>query len=80
MYFTIYMRWILCPLSLYTWANLNHTLCGIENDPFYAIFNLDENYYGLAEIYLMLCCYLGIALNFIVVGLLSRLLCIVQDK
>jgi hypothetical protein len=35
LYFTTYMRWVLCPMSLYTWANLNHTLCGVDNDPFF---------------------------------------------
>lgn len=38
MFFTIYMRWVLCPVSLYTWANLNHTLCGVGNDPFFKHF------------------------------------------
>jgi len=36
--FTLYERWILLPMSLLTWANLNHSLCGVHNDPFYEMF------------------------------------------
>lgn len=36
--FTLYERWVLMPVSLLTWANLNHSLCGVHNDPFYEIF------------------------------------------
>jgi hypothetical protein len=66
MLFTIYMRWVLCPVSLYTWANLNHTLCGVGNDPFFKQFFPNETYYLWAEFYLMFSCYVGIILNLII--------------
>ena len=73
MFFTIYMRWFLCPISLYTWANLNHTLCGVSNDPFFALIN-DESYYFWAELYLMFSCYVGIYLNLVIIYIVSTLL------
>ena len=51
--FSLYMRLFLIPLSAITWANLNHGLCGVDNDPFYAFFNLGKWFYVFAEVYLM---------------------------
>jgi hypothetical protein len=48
------MRFFLTPLSRLTWANLNHTLCGIDNDPWREYFELKEYYYFWAEFYLLL--------------------------
>lgn len=50
--FTLYMRLFLAPVSALTWANLNHTLCGIDNDPWRKHFKLEEYYYFWAEFYL----------------------------
>ena len=36
--FCLYMRLFLTPLAHISWANLNHTLCGVDNDPFFATF------------------------------------------
>merc|ERR1712051_668366 len=61
--FCLYMRWILTPLSQLTWANLNHTLCGVDNDPFYRTFDLGYSYYLLADIYLLGGCIVTILVN-----------------
>ena len=34
MYFIFYMRFVLTPVSMLTWANLNHNLCAAETDLF----------------------------------------------
>lgn len=52
--FTTYMRVVLTPISALTWANLNHTLCGIDTDPWRKAFNLQEYFYFWAEFYLSL--------------------------
>lgn len=52
--FSLYMRLFLTPMSALTWANLNHTLCGIDNDPWRTHFNLGEYYFFWAEFYLSL--------------------------
>ncbi len=52
--FTVYMRFFLTPLSAMTWANLNHTLCGIDNDPWRTYFNLGKYFFFWAEFYLFL--------------------------
>jgi hypothetical protein len=67
LYFTTYMRWLLMPLSAYTWANLNHTLCGVDNDPFFKHFNLGWTYYFWADFYLLFSCWVGWLLNFLIV-------------
>ena len=53
-FFTIYMRYFLTPMSAMTWANLNHTLCGIDNDPWRVTFGMHKYFYFWAEFYLML--------------------------
>lgn len=52
--FTLYMRFFLTPVSGITWANLNHTLCGVDNDPWRKYFQMGKYYYLWAE------CYLGL--------------------
>jgi len=52
--FSVYNRFILTPISHLTWANINHTLCSVENDVFKTTFNLGEYYYFWAEFYLFL--------------------------
>lgn len=61
-FFTIYMRFFLTPMSNWTWANLNHTLWGIDNDPWRTTFNLKEYYYFWAEFYLCLGAITGASL------------------
>ena len=64
--FCAYMRWVLTPLSQLTWANLNHTLCGVGNDPFYEHLDLGYTYYFWADFYLLFSCYVGLVLNFVI--------------
>lgn len=63
MFFAFHMRWVLMPLSRITWANLNHTLCGVKNDPFYVYLELGEHYYLCGDLYLMLGCFVGHCIN-----------------
>lgn len=76
--FVMYMRWVLTPLSLLTWANLNHTLCGVDNDPIYVIFELGETYYMWADVYLGAACYLALGANLAICYIVKRL--ILGDK
>jgi len=46
------MRYFLTPLSAISWANLNHTLCGIDNDPWRVLFGMHKYFYFWAEGYL----------------------------
>ena len=55
-YFCLYQRYILYPMSLYTWANLNFTLCGHPKDPFRLY--IDKYYIIFSEIYLSFGSYL----------------------
>lgn len=50
--FVIYMRYFLTPLGALTWANLNHTLCGIENDPWREYFGMHKYFFFWADFYL----------------------------
>jgi hypothetical protein len=46
------MRFVLTPIAEITWANLNHTLCSLPNDPFDSFFGMGKWYFLWAEIYL----------------------------
>lgn len=61
MLFTFYMRFLLTPLSALTWANLNHTLCGIDNDPWREAFGMHKYFYYWADFYLILA---SVTINF----------------
>lgn len=50
--FSVYLRYFLTPLSAMSWANLNHTLCGIDNDPWRVYFGMHKYFYFWAEVYL----------------------------
>eukprot|EP00347_Sterkiella_histriomuscorum_P003746 403363105 len=52
--FSIYMRYFLTPISAMTWANLNHTLCGIDNDPWRVTFGMHKYFFFWADGYLQL--------------------------
>ena len=52
--FTLYMRYFLTPISAMTWVNLNHTLCGIDNDPWRVAFGMHKYFYFWADGYLIL--------------------------
>lgn len=64
--FSIYERYVLMPISVSTWANLNHALCGIDNDPFFAYFELGEWYYFWSDAYLLFSCMVGYVLNYLI--------------
>lgn len=61
--FSMYMRYFLTPLAAMTWANLNHTLCGIDNDPWRRLFGMHKYYYFWSEAYLMLTSTLALFCN-----------------
>ena len=71
--FVVYMRYVLTPLSMLTWANLNHSLCGVGNDPFYAFLDLGESYYFWADLYLLFTSMVGNAINIAIVTLVLKL-------
>ena len=73
--FVIYMRWFLSPMALYTWANLNHTLCGTSSDPFYVIFDTGKCYWPLAELYLGLIVVVVFIGNFVICYIVKRVIC-----
>lgn len=52
--FTLYNRYFLAVLSYFSWANLNHTLCSVDNDPWKKAFNMGNYYYFWADFYLFL--------------------------
>jgi len=65
--FSLYMRYVLMPISALTWANLNHTLCGVDNDPFYKMFDLGKWYYIWSDLYLLGSCCVGYLLNYVII-------------
>ena len=62
--FHVYMRWILTPIAVLTWANLNHSLCGTDTDPAYYHLGLGKWYYLWGEIYLFILQAVFFLLNF----------------
>ena len=78
--FTIYMRYVLTPLSVATWANLNHALCGVDNDPFFKHFDLGEWYYLWAELYLLFSSMVGQVLNYAIIYIVLSFMRPTPDK
>ena len=76
--FSAYMRFFLTPISLMTWANLNHTLCGTDSDPVWYLFGLGKWYYPIAEIYLGAFATLAILGNYAICWVVKRV--ILGDK
>lgn len=60
------------PVSVLTWANLNHGLCGHHSDPLYSAFELGRWYWLWAEVYLSLACLIGYGYNLLVISLVHR--------
>jgi len=52
MAFTLHLRYVLTPTSAMTWANLNHSLCTVDNDPWREYFMMHNYFYYWAEVYL----------------------------
>lgn len=72
MLFSMYMRLFLTPISLMTWANLNHTLCGTDSDPVWRLFELGKWYYPLAEVYLGAAAMAAMAGDFAICYIVKR--------
>ena len=72
MTFNIYMRYILMGFSRLTWANLNHTLCGLKSDIFYTHFELGESYFLYGDIYVFLLCMSGYLINTVIVTVVLK--------
>ena len=71
--FAVYMRYVLTPLSQLTWANLNHSLCGVGNDPFYEHFNLGYTYFFWADFYLLFGLVSATVTNFVICWVFKKL-------
>jgi hypothetical protein len=68
-------------MSLLTWANLNHGLCGHHSDPVYVLLGLGKWYWLVAEIYLILASLLfGYGINFLVISAVHKVLKLVNSK
>lgn len=52
MAFTLHLRYVLTPTSAMTWANLNHSLCTVDNDPWREYFIMHNYFFYWAEVYL----------------------------
>ena len=79
--FCLYMRYFLSPLAMLFWANLNHTLCGVSNDPFFAYFDMGKWYLFWADFYLLFSAYVGIILNFTICYIVKNwILCQNSEK
>lgn len=76
--FSFYMRYVLMPVSALTWANLNHTLCGVDNDPFYKAFDLGKSFYFWSELYLLFSCCVGYLVNYVIITTAFYLLSILN--
>ena len=72
--FCLYMKVVLTPMAVYTWSNLNHTLCGVDNDPFFKFFEMGQWYYLWSDLYLLFSCYVGLALNYVICFLVKIVL------
>ena len=73
--FSFYMRPYLTPISHFTWANLNHCLCGTDTDPFYVHLNLGKWYFFIGEFYLGFLGFVFFWLNFVICYLVKRIIC-----
>ena len=73
--FVVYMRYFLTPLALITWTNLNHSLCGVDNDPFFAAFDLGKWYYLWADFYLLGGCFVATYVNYSICFVFKKLFC-----
>ena len=70
--FSFYMRLFLMPISVMTWANLNHALCGTDSDPIWRIFGLGKWYYLVAEGYLGAAAFAAMIGNYAICYVVKR--------
>ena len=78
--FSIYMRYFLTPLSALTWANLNHTLCGVDNDPWRVTFGMHKYFYFWADAYLNFTSHVFASLTMLVAIILQKVFCCGNKK
>lgn len=63
------------PVSILTWANLNHSLCGHHSDPVYEHLELGRWYWLAAELYLLIASLLlGFGGNLLLISMVHSLL------
>lgn len=72
--FSFYMRLVLTPVALISWANLNHTLCGTDSDPIWYLLDLGKWYYLAAEVYLGAAAFAFILVNFSIAYVCKRVI------
>ena len=73
--FSLYERYVLMPIGILTWANLNHSLCGHHSDPFYEHFNLGRWYWLWAELYLLVASLgIGFGINLMLISIAHTIL------
>ena len=72
--FVLYMRYFLTPMSELTWANLNHTLCGIDTDPWRVHFGMHKYFYYWADFYLLLASYTTYYMNVFLLQIIKRVI------
>lgn len=69
------------PVSILTWANLNHSLCGHHSDPVYELLQLGRWYWLIAELYLLIASLvLGFGGNLMLISLVHYLLGFCKGK
>jgi len=78
--FSYYMRPFLTPISHFTWANLNHCLCGTDSDPIYVNLNLGKWYFFVGEGYLCLLGFVFFWVNFVICYAVKRVLFGIEAK
>lgn len=61
------------PISILSWANLNHALCS-ASDPFEEFFGLGETYYFWATGYWILAFPITALCNYIIVNIVQKLI------
>ena len=62
-------------MALYTWANLNHTLCGTDSDPFFVLLGRTKIYWPAAEIYLGAINFVVFVVNSLICYIVKRIIC-----
>ena len=72
--FSYYMRPFLTPIAHFTWANLNHCLCGTDSDPIYTTLNLGKWYFFVGEGYLGALGFIGFWLNYTICFVVIKIL------
>ena len=80
-FFSLYERFVLMPMSTLTWANLNHSLCGHHSDPLYDLLQLGRWYWLWAELYLLIASLvLGFGGNLLLISLVHNVLNLCRGK